>query len=216
LNRSVSLIEARRGIASPVVALTFDDGPSEWTDPIADQLERHDGRGTFFAIGEAIDDATRRRTLRRLAERGHDLGNHTHTHPDLQTLDDDEIRDELLRTREVLEDVLGFTPRYWRAPFLRCDERVREAVGDLGGREVWFSSMGYDWEQPAEDTARRVLGDLEPGEIVVLHDGRPPNEPPERSWPTREGTVTAVGLILEEMTRRGLRSVTITELLESS
>ena len=70
-----------------------------------------------------------------------------------------------------------------------------------------------DWELPAEETARLVLEDLQPGDIVVLHDGRPKNEPPERSWPTREATVDAVGLILEEMTARGLRSVTVSELI---
>jgi hypothetical protein len=76
--------------------------------------------------------------------------------------------------------------------------------------------MPGDWELAAEETARRVLGDLEAGDIVVLHDGRPANEPPELSWPTRDATVGAVGLILEEMGRRGLRSVTVTGLLASS
>jgi hypothetical protein len=62
-------------------------------------------------------------------------------------------------------------------------------------------------------TAARVLETLGPGDIVVLHDGRPANEPPELSLPTREATVEAVRLILESMSERGLRSVTITELL---
>ena len=61
-----------------------------------------------------------------------------------------------------------------------------------------------------------MLAELEAGDIVVLHDGRPANEPPELSWLTREATVGAVGLILEEMARRGLRSVTVTEWLASS
>ena len=76
--------------------------------------------------------------------------------------------------------------------------------------------MPGDWDIPAEETARRVLADLEPGDIVVLHDGRPANEPPELSWPLRAATVDAVELILEEMGRRGLRSVTVSELLASS
>ena len=103
--------------------------------------------------------------------------------------------------------------RYWRAPFLRCDDRVRAAVGDLAGDEVWHSQMPGDWSLPAEETARRVLETLQPGDIVVLHDGRPATEPAHLSWPTREATVEAVGLILTEMTARGLRSVTVSELL---
>jgi len=208
------LIESRRGIADPVVALTFDDGPSPWTQPIADHLERHGGRGTFFAIGEAITGGGEA-TVRQLAERGHEVCNHTWTHADLMTLDEDEIRDEMDRTGTRLTEVLGAQPRYWRAPFFRSDERVRAAIGKLAGHEVWFSNMPGDWELPAEETARRVLADLEPGDIVVLHDGRPANEPPELSWPTRDATVEAVALILEGMSRRGLRAVTISELLAS-
>ena len=90
---------------------------------------------------------------------------------------------------------------------------MREAIGDVAGREVWFSSMPGDWDRPAEVTAARVLETLGPGDIVVLHDGRPANEPPELSWPTREATVRPFGSYLESMSERGLRSVTITELL---
>lgn len=210
-----TLVHARRGIASPVVALTFDDGPSRWTLPIAEHLERHDGRGTFFAIGEAVD-GDGQAIVRSLAERGHEVGNHTWTHVDLQATADDEVREELRRTQARLTAVLGAEPRYWRAPFLRSDDRVRAAVGDLAGREVWYSSMPGDWELPGEETARRVLADLAPGDIVVLHDGRPANEPPELSWPSREATVEAVALILDELTRRDLRSVTVSELLAAT
>jgi len=208
-----ALILPRADIAEPFVALTFDDGPAPWTDPIVDELERHHARGTFFVVGDAIDSAERRATLRRLAAGGHDVGNHTFTHPDLQVLSDADIRDEMRGANAAIEDVLGVLPRYWRAPFFRSDARVRAAVGDLGGREVWHSNMPGDWELPAGETAERVLADLAPGDIVVLHDGRPANEPAELSWPTREETVVAVGLILDEMATRGLRAVSITELL---
>ena len=155
------LVEPRRGIADPVVALTFDDGPSSWTLPIADHLERHGGRGTFFVIGEAVATDGGGAVVRRLLDRGHEVGNHTWTHPDLQTLDEPEVHEEMRRTSEALARV-GVQTRVWRAPFFRCDDRVRAAVGNLAGSEVWFSSMPGDWELPAEETARRVLADLAP------------------------------------------------------
>jgi peptidoglycan/xylan/chitin deacetylase (PgdA/CDA1 family) len=214
--RAMELVGARRGIADRVVALTFDDGPAPWTEPIADQLERHGGRATFFAIGEEVDTDEGRRIVRRLLAAGHEVGNHTWTHADLQQTDDETIDDEMRRTSALLAEVAGRSVDYWRAPFFRSDERVRAAVGDVAGREVWFSSMPGDWSLPAEETAAKVLADLEAGDIVVLHDGRPANEPPELSWPTRDATVGAVALILEEMARRGLRSVTVSELLAAS
>ena len=110
------LVELRRGIADPVVALTFDDGPSSWTLPIADHLERHGGRGTFFAIGEAVATDCGGAIVRRLLDRGHEVGNHTWTHPDLQTLDEPEVHEEMRRTSEALAQV-GVATRLWRAPF---------------------------------------------------------------------------------------------------
>lgn len=207
------LVEARHDIAAPLVALTFDDGPSRWTLPIAEALERHGSRGTFFALGDAAAAPGGGEIVRRLVDGGHEIGNHTFTHPHLRQLSDAEIRDELVRAGDRLEESIGFRPAYWRAPFFDCDARVRAAVGELAGREVWFSSMAEDWEQPGEVTAWKILGALRPGDIVVLHDGRPATEPPELSWPTRAATVEAAGLILEEMTARGLRSVTVSELL---
>jgi len=215
-DRAMSRVDARHDIAAPVVALTFDDGPAQWTLPIADALECHGSRGTFFALGDATAEPGGAEILRRLAEAGHEIGNHTFTHPHLTELTDGAIRDELARAGDQLEEAIGFRPGYWRAPFFACDERVRAAAGESAGREVWFSHMAEDWEQPGEVTARRILDGLRPGDIVVLHDGRPATEPPELSWPTRDATVEAVGLILEGMTARGLRSVTVTELLVAS
>jgi peptidoglycan/xylan/chitin deacetylase (PgdA/CDA1 family) len=211
----VALVEPRRGIAAPVVALTFDDGPAPWTVPIAEQLERHGGRGTFFALGEAVAAPGGAETVRRVAAAGHEVGSHTMTHADLQTLTDEQIREEVGGAARVLAEALGEPARYWRAPFLRSDARVRAVAGDLAGDEVWYSQMPGDWSLPGEEIARRVLADLEPGDIVVLHDGRPVNEPAHLSWPTREATVEAVGLILAGMADRGLRAVTISELRAS-
>lgn len=186
-------VQARHDITAPVVALTFDDGPSQWTLPIAEALERHGSRGTFFALGDATAAPGGAEILRRLVDAGHEVGNHTFTHPRLRQLTDDAIRDELTRAGDVLEQALGFRPACWRAPFFDSDDRVRAAVGDMAGREVWFSQMAEDWEQPGDVTAERILAELRPGDIVVLHDGRPATEPPELSWPTREAPSTPSG-----------------------
>ena len=214
--RRVELVEARRGIADRVVALTFDDGPAPWTEPIAEALERHGGRGTFFAIGEEVATDEGRRIVRRLVEAGHEVGNHTWTHADLQQTDDDAIADEMRRTSACLPS--------WSAARSTAGAH-RSSARTSGCARRWATSPDGRCGSPrcpATGTSppRRPLDGCSPtwtqGDIVVLHDGRPANEPPELSWPTREATVEAVALILEEMSRRGLRSVTVSELLASS
>jgi len=207
-------IEHRHGIAEPLVALTYDDGPSEWTVPILEHLAEHHGRATFFVLGNAIDGEERRATLRRTVAEGHEIGNHTFSHPgDLATLDEAVIREEIGRAQSSIRDVAGVEPVYWRIPFLRTSERLLSVASTLGLTHVGCSVMPGDWELDADEIAEGVRPHLRPGAVIVLHDGRPEDEPPELSRPTREETAKATGTILEDMSRLGLRAVTVSELV---
>jgi chitooligosaccharide deacetylase len=207
-------IEHRHGIAEPLVALTYDDGPSEWTVPILEHFAEHHGRATFFVLGNAIDGEERRATLRRTVAEGHEIGNHTFSHPgDLATLDEAVIREEIGRAQSSIREVAGVEPVYWRTPFLRTSERLLSVVSTLGLTHVGCSVMPGDWELDADEIAEGVRPHLRPGAVIVLHDGRPEDEPPELSRPTREETATATGTILEDMSRLGLRAVTVSELV---
>ena len=200
-------------MTTPLVALTFDDGPSEWTDAILDHLARHGAHATFFVLGCAIDGAKRQRTLRRLVEEGHEIGNHTYSHPgDLGELTDAQILDELNRTTAVIQVVVAVTPLHWRAPFLRSTPRLLSVAETLGLRHVDCSIMPGDWSISSEETFRRVRDSLQHGAVIVLHDGRPKDEPAHLSLPTREETVRAVELILDHMSEIGMRCVTVAEL----
>ncbi len=212
----MSVLEHRHDIGADVVALTFDDGPSPWTGPILDQLTAHKSSATFFALGCLAGAPDGAQVLRRILETGSEIGNHTFSHPSTPKLDDDSIRDELERAGSAIEDASGITLRYWRPPFFDVNERVREAVSPLGLQEVGCTMMPYDWEWDAARSAAFVIEKLERGSIVCMHDGRPPDEPRDLSAPTREASIAAVGLILEAMSDRGLRSVTISELLAAS
>jgi len=204
----------REESSEPLIALTFDDGPSAWTGPILDHLARHGGHGTFFVLGSEIDDDERRRTLVRLVDEGHEIGNHSYSHHgDLAELDEATIRDELTLTNALVEKVAGVTPVHWRTPFLRSSPRLRAIAGELGLRHVDCSIMPGDWALSGEETFARVRDHLEPGAVVVLHDGRPRGEPAHLSFPTREETVRAVELILGHLSEHGLRCVSIAELL---
>ena len=207
-------IEHRHGIAEPLVALTYDDGPSEWTGPILDRFAQHDGRATFFVLGNAIDGDDRRETLRRTVAEGHEIGNHTFTHPgDLSSLDEAVIREEIDRAQAAIREAAGVEPVYWRTPFLRTSDRLLAVVHSMGLTHVGCSSMPEDWDLDAAEIAERVRAFLLPGAVIVVHDGRPADEPPELSRPTREETVKATQLILEDLSRLGLRAVTVSELV---
>jgi peptidoglycan-N-acetylglucosamine deacetylase len=202
-----------RDADTPLVALTFDDGPSPWTDPILDHLARHGGHATFFVLGSEMGGNDRRRTVRRLLQDGHEIGNHTYSHPgDLASLSDTRILEELSRASSLIEEVAGVTPVHWRTPFLRSTPRLMAVAGSLGLRHVDCSIMPGDWAVSGDETFARVRDSLRHGAVIVLHDGRPRDEPADLSLPTREATVRAVELILDDMAERGMHCVTMAEL----
>jgi peptidoglycan/xylan/chitin deacetylase (PgdA/CDA1 family) len=196
-----------------VVALSFDDGPSEWTGAILDLLRRHEAKATFFVIGEAI--AGREHTLQRIADEGHEIGNHSMTHPRLVTCDDQTIRDELESANCLIEATVSFAPTVFRPPLFEYDERVLRVARDLGLRQTALASVAphdYSISNP-HLIATLVSGSVTPGAIIGLHDGRPANEPAEKSLPGREGTVAAVDLMLPKLVERGYHILTVSELL---
>ncbi len=164
-------------------------------------------------LGNELEKDERRPTVRRLVAEGHELGNHTYNHPgDLARLSDSRILDELSSTTALIEELAGVTPVHWRTPFLRSTPRLLSVAGSLGLRHVDCSIMPGDWEVSGEETFARVRNSLQHGAVIVLHDGRPADEPAHLSLPTREETAKAVGLILDDMTERGMRCVTVAEL----
>jgi peptidoglycan/xylan/chitin deacetylase (PgdA/CDA1 family) len=206
-------LQHRRDAADGVVALTFDDGPSDWTDPVLDLLAAHDSHGTFFVIGEAICSAEREQSLRRIVGDGGEVGNHTFTHPqNVGELSAAALREELRATTNRIESVTGVAPRFWRAPHFRSNLKARVVAAGLGLREAAASVIPEDYVWRAERTADFVLRSLQRGDVVDLHDGRPRDEAAGGTAADREETVRALELILEGMAARGLRSVAISKL----
>lgn len=195
------------------MALTFDDGPSEWTEPLLDLLEQHGAVATFFVLGTSI--AGREGTLRRIVAAGHELGNHTQSHLDLAKVADDVLIDEIRAGALAIAAVVGHEPRLVRPPYRAVPRRVARLVGRMSLGPVVMSSVDpMDWNrQSAEPIVEHVLERLQPGAIVDLHDGIPPNN---NGVPTRQATVDAVARLLPVLRERGYRLVTISELLEAS
>jgi peptidoglycan-N-acetylglucosamine deacetylase len=160
-------------------------------------------------LGQAI--AGREEMLRRTAAEGHEVGNHTFSHPHAAQLSDAGLRAELRRTSDSIKDVLGAPPRLVRPPYGEDPERVSRVAAELGlGPTVLWSVDPRDWEEPpAAEIVHRTLGGLEPGAIVDLHDGF------TRSRGNRscQATVEALAEILPVLSARAYRCVTVSELL---
>ncbi len=194
------------------VALTFDDGPGEWTEPVLDLLGDFDARATFFVIGEFAKK--RRDVLRRMVAEGHEVGNHTWSHTRLaDTRSDRIVSRELRRTSALLSDVLGEAPRRFRGPEYNVDERVLAIAESLSLRHTHGDVTPPDWDPrcDARYIAAFVLASVEPGSVIGLHDGVPPHMRGGRA--TRQPTVDALTEILPRLTERELECVTASELL---
>jgi chitooligosaccharide deacetylase len=192
------------------LALTFDDGPSQWTEPLLDALAGEDARATFFVLGSHVLD--RPDALRRSAAAGNEIGNHTWSHPSLTECEDDAIRNELLRASEAIESVLGAAPRWFRAPNFGLDERVAAIAAGLELEHVGCDVNPDDWRPglDARTITDAVLASARAGAIVDLHDGRPPEPTSARRDCTP--TVDAVRLLLPALRERGYELVTVSEL----
>ncbi len=191
----------RSGPPRREVAIGFDDGPAPDTPAFVRMLEAARVRATFFMIGRQITAAYRSVMLRELRD-GDVLGDHTFTHPDLTA--GANVREQLQRTIGAIRSLTGYTPCVFRPPYGDYDAGVLETARALGLSTVLWNVDPSDWAQPPTQTiVARVLAEVQPGSIIISHDGGGP----------RGNTLAAYPRIIAALRRRGLRIVTIPELL---
>lgn len=183
--------------AEKVVALTFDDGP--WDDQtleILDILDRYEIKAAFFMVGTrvAVDPST----AAEIARRGHTLGNHSYSHPDLTTKADSEVRSQIRRTNAAISKAAGRAPRWFRAPGGALDADVRAVVADEGLRIAHWTLGTGDWKNLGSDRIVRVVNkQIRPGAVILMHDG----------GGTRKQTIEALPRVIENLQAQGYRFV---------
>ncbi|WP_354640194.1 polysaccharide deacetylase family protein [Kitasatospora camelliae] len=154
-----------------LVALTLDDGPDPTHTPTVLKILHDYGiRATFFLVGENV--SAHRSLVTDIAQQGHHIANHTWSHPDLRQLSATAVRDQLERTSDLLQELTGKPPTWFRAPGGDFSNNALSACADLGMRPMGWSVDPRDWARPG--TAKitsRVLEEIGPGSIVLNHDG---------------------------------------------
>ena len=208
------MIQRRDDVGAPLVALSFDDGPSLWTEQILDVLAVARARATFFVCGVAVEG--REDTLRRCVAEGHEVANHTHTHPELCVLDRAGVAAELDAASAAIESVIGARPVHFRPPYFESSPDIEAVSVELGlGEPIGADAWTADWAQePADVILAAITSTCRAGSIIDLHDAVPPQDRAPTP-PTRDETVRTVGLLLPWLAERGLSAVTVAELLDA-
>ena len=188
------------------VSLTFDDGPSEQTPEILTILSKYQIHATFFQCGANI------RRLPGIAQTvaadGHEIGNHSDTHPNLCFHSSRSIASQFSRAQVVIEDVIGRSPSLLRAPFGVRWFGLREVQRKLNLMGVMWTVIGNDWKLDAPSIAARLLKGAENGAIFCLHDGRE-----LRPCPKTSATAEALRIAIPQFLDRGYRFETVHRIL---
>jgi peptidoglycan/xylan/chitin deacetylase (PgdA/CDA1 family) len=188
------------------IALTFDDGPSESTLPLLEYLEKERITATFFQCGMNV------RRLPSIAgevvANGHQLGNHTYSHPKLPFKSQARIDQEFTRAQRIIQSETGFTPMLLRAPYGYRWFGMAQVQQNLSLLGVMWTVIGNDWKWPADRIARHVLARSSPGGIICLHDGRTVEPHPDITE-----TLSALRDIVSMLKDRGYSFETVSDLL---
>jgi peptidoglycan-N-acetylglucosamine deacetylase len=190
----------------PTLALTFDDGPSEYTPQVLDILNRYSIPSTFFQCGANVERLPE--IARQVLAAGHVIGNHTHTHPPLYLRSPRFIHQEISRAQQSIRRHTGAAPEWFRAPFGARWFGLREAQRSLGLTGVMWTVIGYDWKLTADGVVDRVARGAANGAILCLHDGRELQVKPDIGV-----TVEALRRLLPILLDRGYKFETLGRLL---
>ncbi|MDJ0822840.1 MAG: polysaccharide deacetylase family protein [Paracoccaceae bacterium] len=187
--------------SSPVVGMTFDDGPHPRLTPILlDILKARGLKATFYLIGNRV--VAWPDIVRRIVAEGHEIGNHSWSHPDLSRRSDTSVMNEIDRTTDAIFKVAGRPPVTFRPPYGAFTRRQRLMLYEKRNLPtILWSVDPQDWRRPGSNTvARRILKGSRPGAIILSHD-------------IQSGTVKAMPQTLDGLRTRGLRFATISQMM---
>lgn len=181
------------------VAFTFDDGPRpEIVRDMLNVLGKYRARSTFFVVGSMVEKHPA--IVRRMMNEGHEVANHTFSHPRLAGLTEQQIREELARCDKAVFEATGARTNLFRPPGMRYDDTVLRAAQSLGYVTIHWNTAAQDYKpQAPAEISRKILKSVGPGSVILLH-----NHP---------DTLAALPTILDSLSQKGYRFVTVSQML---
>ena len=189
-------------VDGPYIAMTFDDGPSATLTPkLLDLLAAHHIKATFFVLGELV--AEHPEIVARAAREGHEIANHSWSHPNFGKMSQENVRSQLQRTDDAIKNATGKRPTLLRPPYGSITDREKHWIHDEFGYDIILWDVDpLDWKRPGPAVVRnRILKETRPGSIVLSHDIHP-------------GTIEAMPSTFDELQAKGFKFVTVSELID--
>ena len=193
-----------------IVALTYDDGPHPpYTDQLLDVLAKHNVKATFFMIGNRIERHPE--TVNRVITEGHQIGNHTYSHPLLGFLPPSYVQRQIERTDDLLQQYGIAKDSVFRAPMLTRFLPVAHVLSKLNRTHISCNVWSWDWttqnpDKITETVLKKTLSSTGTGSIIVLHDGKAENKHANRS-----GTIEATDRIITALKHDGYQFVRLSD-----
>lgn len=190
----------------PLLALTFDDGPHPlYTEKIMEILDEYDAKATFFVTGEQVKKLPD--VVKKAAEHGHEIGNHTYHHVPLPGISKSALRAEIKQTEKLIVETTGVHPRLFRPVAGYYDDVIIETAA-----EEQYQVIMWSWHQDSRDWAnpgvgkiiQNVLPNVHPGDIILFHD----------AGGKRVQTVQALEVIIPALLKEGYELVTVSDLIK--
>lgn len=183
----------------PMIALTFDDGPSEHTGIILDVLEKYNARATFFVIGNNLKEKNIP-VVQRAISLGNEIGNHTVSHPDLTQKSTSVVSSQIDGVEKALREITGTKPNLLRPPYGSYNRQVLNQLSKKGYACILWSVDTLDWKtKSADSTTKTVLEKAKDGDIVLMHD-------------SQKSSALAMERIVKGLQDKGYQLVTVSEL----
>lgn len=183
-----------------LIALTFDDGPSNITEQVLDILENNHIVGSFFLIGNLISEE-KKPIMQRQLDMGCEICNHSFTHSDMSKMESSVIKDEIAKTSALINQMVGIEPKFFRPPYIALSDTMYESI-DLPFI-CGVDSTDWDASKTTQDRIDAVLSKASDGAIVLLHD-----------LENNIRTLEALPVIIANLREQGYSFVTVSQIFE--